>query len=72
MNQKLKLKHTLITFKLCPFSMRVTALMCHKNIKFEIKFIEMHNKPDWFMKLSPLGKVPILIVGEDGKYFKLF
>lgn len=45
--------------------MRVITLMCHKNIKFEIKFIEMHNKPDWFIKLSPLARVPILILGEN-------
>lgn len=49
--------------------MRVITLMCHKNIKFEIKFIEMHNKPDWFLKLSPLARVPILIIGENSKIF---
>jgi glutathione S-transferase len=48
--------------------MRVITLMCHKNIKFEIKFIEMHNKPDWFLKLSPLARVPILIIGENSRY----
>lgn len=49
--------------------MRVITLMCHKNIKFEIKFIEMHNKPDWFLKLSPLARVPILIIGENSNKF---
>ncbi|CAD8187594.1 unnamed protein product [Paramecium octaurelia] len=45
--------------------MRVLALMCHKNIKFEIKFIEMHCKPEWFLKISPLSRVPILMIGDD-------
>ncbi|CAD8187399.1 unnamed protein product [Paramecium pentaurelia] len=45
--------------------MRVLALMCHKNIKFEIKFIEMHCKPEWFVKISPLSRVPILMIGDD-------
>ncbi|CAD8103211.1 unnamed protein product [Paramecium sonneborni] len=45
--------------------MRVIALMCYKNIKFEIKFIEMHNQPEWFIKISPLARVPILMVGDD-------
>ncbi|CAK93921.1 unnamed protein product (macronuclear) [Paramecium tetraurelia] len=60
-----KFKHTLVTFKLCPYSMRVLALMCYKNIKFEIKFIEMYSKPEWFLKISPLARVPILIIGDD-------
>lgn len=28
----------------------------------------MHNKPDWFLKLSPLARVPILIIGENSRY----
>lgn len=48
-------------------------MMHQKNLDFEVKFIEMSNKPDWFQKMSPLSKVPILIIGESGKniYFIL-
>lgn len=31
-----KLKHKLVTFKLCPFSMKVVALMKFKNFQAEI------------------------------------
>ncbi|CAD8201007.1 unnamed protein product [Paramecium pentaurelia] len=65
-----RFKHTLVAFKICPYCMKVLTIMCHKNVKFEIKFIEMHNKPDWFLKLSPLERVPILIIGEEVVLFE--
>lgn len=61
-----QLKHTLVVFKICPWCMRVLTMMHQKNIDIEVKFIEISNKPDWFQKISPLGKVPILIIGESG------
>ena len=60
-----RFKHTLVAHKICPYSMKVLTVMRHKNVKFEIKFIETHNKPEWFLRISPLGNVPILIVGEE-------
>ena len=38
--------------------------------KFDIEYIDLANKPDWFLKLSPLGKVPILIVNENDVLFE--
>ena len=32
--------------------------------RFKITFIDLANKPEWFLKLSPLGKVPILRTGD--------
>lgn len=68
-----QLKHTLVVFKICPWCIRVLTMMHQKNLDFEVKFIEISNKPDWFQKMSPLSKVPILIIGESGKniYFIL-
>ncbi|CAD8109343.1 unnamed protein product [Paramecium sonneborni] len=60
-----RFKHTLVAHKICPYSMKVLTVMRHKNVKFEIKFIEIHNKPEWFLRISPLGNVPILIIGEE-------
>jgi glutathione S-transferase len=28
------------------------------------RFVDLQNKPEWFLKLSPLGKVPVLQVGD--------
>ncbi|CAB3648011.1 hypothetical protein LMG3431_02620 [Achromobacter pestifer] len=31
---------------------------------FERRDIDLGNKPDWFLKVSPLGKTPVLLVGD--------
>ncbi len=33
-----------------------------KNIDFDVTYIDLRNKPDWFLKISPHGKVPVLQV----------
>ena len=42
-------------------------MLSEKNIPFEVVEIDLKNKPDWFLKLSPYGKVPVLEHG--GKVF---
>jgi len=34
-------------------------------VPFERVDIDLANKPDWFLKLSPLGKVPVLQADDD-------
>ena len=60
-------KLTLISHTLCPFVQRAAISLTEKNIKYDRKDIDLKNKPDWFLKISPLGKVPLLIVSEEGK-----
>ena len=60
-------KLTLISHTLCPFVQRAAISLAEKGIEYERKDIDLGNKPDWFLKISPLGKVPLLIVSEDGK-----
>ena len=55
----------LISFKLCPFVQRAVIIMIEKGVDFDITYIDLKNKPDWFLKLSPLGKVPVLKVGDE-------
>lgn len=50
----------LISFDLCPFVQRSVITLNVKNVDFELKYIDLNNKPDWFLKISPLGKVPVL------------
>ena len=56
---------TLISFDLCPYVQRARMIMNEKNIAHKVKYIDLSNKPDWFLKLSPTGKVPILSVGSE-------
>ncbi len=55
----------LVSFKLCPYVQRSVITLLEKGVPYEIEYIDLKNKPDWFLELSPLGKVPILLVGED-------
>lgn len=58
-------KPILISFKLCPFVQRSVINLLEKKVDYEIRYIDLANKPDWFLKISPFGKVPVLQVGED-------
>lgn len=35
-------------------------MLSEKNVPFEVTEIDLKNKPDWFLQLSPYGKVPVL------------
>src|ERR1700752_2371473 len=62
----------LISHKLCPYVQRAVIALTEKGIPFERIDIDLANKPDWFLKISPLGKVPVLVVARDGKEVALF
>ena len=34
-----------------------------KEVEFEVTYINLRDKPDWFLAISPHGKVPVLSVG---------
>lgn len=53
---------TLISHLLCPFVQRAAIVLLEKNVPFERIDVDLAAKPDWFMALSPLGKVPLLKV----------
>ena len=53
----------LISHRLCPYVQRVAIVLAEKNQFFERINIDLANKPEWFMSISPLGKTPVLLVG---------
>ncbi|MEM7190648.1 MAG: glutathione S-transferase family protein [Pseudomonadota bacterium] len=59
-----------ISFKICPFVQRVTALLEAKQIPYDIEFISLSDKPQWFLDLSPNGQVPVLITDNDTALFE--
>ena len=58
-------KPRLISFKICPFVQRSVILLKEKDIDFDIAYIDLSEPPEWFLTLSPTGKVPVLEV--EGK-----
>lgn len=59
----------LISFDLCPFVQRAVITLLEKGIPFERTYIDLANKPEWFLQLSPTGKVPVLQV-DDATLFE--
>ena len=54
----------LISHKLCPYVQRAVIALDEKGVAFERVDIDLVNKPDWFLKISPLGRTPVLQVGD--------
>ena len=54
----------LISHKLCPYVQRAVIALTEKGVAFERIDIDLANKPDWFVAISPLGKTPVLQVGD--------
>ncbi len=64
---------TLISHHLCPYVQRAAIALAEKGVPFERVYIDLADKPDWFRKISPLGKVPLLKVAhEDGSETVIF
>src|SRR3979490_308652 len=54
----------LISHKLCPYVQRAVIAPSEKGVAFERIDVDLANKPDWFLAISPLGKTPVLQVGD--------
>ncbi|MBT5570697.1 MAG: glutathione S-transferase family protein [Alphaproteobacteria bacterium] len=40
-------------------------LLRAKEIEFDVTYVNLQDKPDWFLDISPHGKVPVLKVGDE-------
>lgn len=59
------MKYTLIGSETCPFVQRCLLTLLIKKADFEMRFIDLAQKPAWFKELSPTGKVPLLQIGKN-------
>lgn len=57
-------KLTLVSHHLCPYVQRAVIALTEKAVAHERTYIDLADKPDWFRAISPLGKTPVLLVGE--------
>lgn len=55
----------LASHALCPYVQRVAIVLAEKGLPFERREVDLANKPDWFRAVSPLGKTPVLLVGDE-------
>ncbi len=56
---------TLISFPICPYVQSSVILLNYTQLEYNIKYIDITNKPDWFLEISPTGKVPVLQVDNE-------
>lgn len=54
----------LISFNICPYVQRAMIILNEKSIPFDVEYIDLSAPPPWFYDISPLEKVPVLLVDE--------
>lgn len=60
-------KLTLISSPTCPYVQRAVIALKERHVDFDIVYVDLTEKPDWFLDISPLGKVPLLRVEREGE-----
>jgi len=60
----MKFKPELISFYVCPFIQRSVITLLEKKVDFKLTYVDLGEPPAWFLETSPLGKVPVLKVGD--------
>ncbi|KAF2536777.1 hypothetical protein F2Q68_00022633 [Brassica cretica] len=48
----------------CPFCQRVLLTMEEKHVPYDMKMVDLSNKPEWFLKINAEGKVPVVKFDE--------
>lgn len=55
----------LISFSLCPYVQRAMIVLNEKKVNFDIEYIDLEAPPPEFYDISPLEKVPVLLVDDQ-------
>ncbi len=55
---------TLVSHHLCPYVQRAAISLAEKAVPFDRVYVDLADKPAWFLDLSPLGKTPVLKVDD--------
>eukprot|EP00775_Hariotina_reticulata_P005210 gene5210-5448_t len=63
---------TFITTFSCPYAQRSWIALNAKGIKYNPVLVDLQDKPEWFFKHNPYGRVPTLFWQEDGKTASLY
>lgn len=58
----------LISSVTCPWVQRSVITMRAKGVEFDVTYVNLQDKPDWFLEISPHGKVPVLKVDDTALF----
>lgn len=64
------MKLELISSDRCPFVQRSVVALEEKKVPYELILLDPYDPPEWFSKISPLGKVPVLRIDDDAVLFE--
>jgi len=54
----------LVSHALCPYVQRLAIALAEKDVAHERRVVDLADKPQWFLEISPLGRTPVLKVGD--------
>jgi glutathione S-transferase len=63
-------RYKLCSFKTCPWVQRAAIVLREKQVPYEITYIDRDNRPEWFRKVSPHSKVPVLQIDDKHALFE--
>jgi glutathione S-transferase len=63
---------TLVSHALCPYVQRAAIVLAEKGASFERRDVDLTHKPAWFLAVSPLGRTPVLLVGDGADAVPIF
>ena len=52
----------------CPFSSRILLTLEEKKVPHKRNYIDLDDKPQWFLEKNPTGKVPVVFDIAEGKW----
>lgn len=55
----------LVSFLMCPYVRRSRIVLIEKDIEHKVNYLNPQDLPAWFHDISPLGKVPVLLVNGE-------
>jgi len=55
----------LYSFRRCPYAIRARLAIKYAQIKIELREVQLKNKPDSMLRLSPKGTVPVLLLPDS-------
>jgi glutathione S-transferase len=62
------MKPKLYNTQRCPYARRTRIVLYEKGIAFDVHEVDLSNKSEEFLKASPTGKVPVVVVDGDSLY----
>jgi glutathione S-transferase len=58
----------LVSHVLCPYVQRAAIVLAEKQVPHTRRDVDLAHKPEWFTRISPLGKTPVLLVGQEAVF----